>query len=241
MIVSLVRRRAECCERPRAVGERAARRRRARGQTRALATATVVLFVAVGLVLGFDSPLVLAGGGSSAFASNRLVRTVQERTVMCNTPVDAGRHTFQVFFSPAYARSGTPAFLGVASRRYTMIGVVARKLQAPPTTSGGFIWPALPSTNAGVSVTRGHCAQTNAHVPLARSGLPGPPVRYDHYHHCILDGRLLIRARAVRDGNGFRAELAVRIARTRRPIAFATIARDGTGGVYISNRCTLTS
>lgn len=216
-------------------------RRRARRQARALATSTVVLLVAVGLLLGFDRPLVRPGGASPAFAGNALVRTVHDTTVVCTTPVVAGRHAFDVFFSPAYARSRTPAFFGVASGRHAMIGVVARRLEAPPTTSGSWIWPALPSTNAGISLKRGGCGRTNAHVPLARSRLPGPPIRYDHYHHCILNGRLLIRARVVRDGTGFRAALAVRIERTRQPIAFATIARDETGGVYISNRCTLTS
>jgi hypothetical protein len=199
-----------------------------------------VLFAVVGLALRFDSPFVRAGA-ASALAGNAAARAVNDTTVICSSPVVAGAHAFDVLFSPAFARSGTPAFLGVASGRYAMVGVVARKLDAPPTTSGGFIWPALPSTNAGISVSRGHCARTSAHVPLARSGLPGPPVRFDHYHHCILGGRLLIRARSVRDSDGFRAALAVRIARTRRPIAFGTIARDGSGGVYINPRCTLTS
>jgi hypothetical protein len=126
-----------------------------------------------------------------------------------------------------------------------MVGVVARNLLArgqlePPLVSGR-LWPALPSARAGISVEQGHCSRTKVRVPLARSGLPGPPVRYDHVHHCILNGRVFVRARAVSDGRGFSATVAVRIGRSREPIAFARIARDGTGAVYATSRCELRS
>jgi hypothetical protein len=213
--------------RRRAEEEQAAGGRRARRQARALALAAAVLLVAVALLLGFGSPFVRAGGGSAAFASSGLVRTVQDTTVVCTTRTVSGAHAFDVQFSP---KALLPAFLTVGSDTYAMVGVVSAKMKT-------LVWPALPSYQQGVGVSRAHCRRTTERIPLARGALPGPAVRYNNQQHCILDGRVLIRARAVWDAGRFTGSLAVRLAGTRRPIAYGWIAPNGTGGLFISNRC----
>jgi hypothetical protein len=64
------------------------------------------------------------------------------------------------------------------------------------------------------------------------------PVGYEQFPDCLLRGRVLVRARAVLDGRRVtRAELAVRMERTRLPIAYTRINRDGSGAFYVSPHC----
>jgi hypothetical protein len=202
--------------------------RRARRQARALALAAAALLVAVGLLLGFGSPFVHAGS-SDALASGGLVETIQDTTVSCVSSTGSGAHAFDVFFWP---KQTTPAFLGVAGPgSYSMVSVVSSKI-------GVGLLPTLASYNRGVGVSRRHCRRISARVPLSRGSLPGPPTRYGAEGHCILDGRVIVRARAIWDGRGFSGMIAVRLA-SGPQVGFAWIRRDGTGGLYISNRCEL--
>ena len=82
------------------------------------------------------------------------------------------------------------------------------------------------------------CTRTRANVPLARTGLPGPPVRFQSDVACALAGRILVRARVVSEaGRVTRAELAVRTEKSGAPVAYARIDRDGDGVFYSSPRC----
>lgn len=82
------------------------------------------------------------------------------------------------------------------------------------------------------------CFTSRRSVPLSSAGLPCPPVRWEQTMKCRVDGGVLVWVRAVVQSSGAwlrvnplyrgwgvvtRASLAVRNARTGRPLAFITI------------------
>jgi hypothetical protein len=83
------------------------------------------------------------------------------------------------------------------------------------------------------------CFTSRQSVPLSSTGLPGPPVRWEQMLKCRVQGGVLVRVHAVVQAGGAwlrvnpryrgargvvtRASLAVRSARTRKPLAFVTV------------------
>jgi hypothetical protein len=212
--------------RERAHEQEAAASRRARMWKVGMMAVTTSSFAATGLLLALGSPFVQrAAAGDAGLAISELVSTIQDTTVVCETTTQAGARVTTVGFAPR--RDGPtaklPAILSVSSSTWGLVGVNAATID--------------PNNKIGIYVSPEHCKRTNARVPLARSGLPGPPIRWATGQRCIGTGRVLVRARAVWDRGGFVGYLAVRGSRTRKPIAFGAIRRDGTGSLYSSGAC----
>jgi hypothetical protein len=97
------------------------------------------------------------------------------------------------------------------------------------------------------------CTATRNTVPLSSRGLPGPPIEFNQEAECLLRGRVLVRVRAVLNapaswrpaGDGYagaranvvEAALAVRSARTRKPLAFIQLRAQGKTRSWISPGC----
>jgi hypothetical protein len=105
----------------------------------------------------------------------------------------------------------------------------------------------------GVYASTRRCVTVRASVPLSPRGIAGPPVAYATEDECAVRGRVLVRVRAVPQSpapwrrqdrqfvgarrNVVEAAIAVRNARTRRPIAFMELGRSGTTKLWSSRAC----
>lgn len=101
------------------------------------------------------------------------------------------------------------------------------------------------------------CTALRAAVPLASTGLPGPPVAFRSDAECTVRGSVVVHVRAVlaagaawgrlrgpvgaafvgARGRVVEAELAVRDQATGRPLAFAKLGRAGRSQLWSSPRC----
>jgi hypothetical protein len=118
-----------------------------------------------------------------------------------------------------------------------------------PIVGGAF--PTQPGVFARVGSPG--CFTSRRSVPLTSKGLPGPPVQWEQTLKCSIRGGVLVRVRAVVQSDGawlpvnrlYRgargtvtaASLAVRSARTGRPLAFVTIDRRSKLRVWSAPVC----
>jgi hypothetical protein len=198
----------------------------AKVRMRVLGGVTVASLLAAVVLLAVGSPFVGRVEGDSAFAGNRLLRTVQDSTVVCTVPELHGKSGFFLSYSPNFTGPNTyPASLGVLTGN------------ANHSTAVAFILSATyQNQQKGLFVDQKRCRQVSTFVPLSHAGLPGPPDRL-HGFTCLARGQLLIRARAVWNRRGFAASIAVRSYVTRKPVAFGFINHSGFGGLYTSRGC----
>jgi hypothetical protein len=106
----------------------------------------------------------------------------------------------------------------------------------------------------GVYASIRRCAPSRVRVPLSANGLPGGAVRWAKHATCLGRGRVIVRVQATLEagslwqplisassdgaqGTVVRAKLAVRSERTRKPLAYIELARDGTTQAWISPGC----
>ena len=141
----------------------------------------------------------------------------------------------------------SPGFIGVASggrgAANELVSVRARGWQR-------FRSPYSPG---GAYVSSRHCARSRNSVPLSAAGLPGPAVEWGTEVTCLGRGLLLVRVRAVLQpgsswqpqsnsfegarGNVVAATIAVRSARTGKPIAYLELDRDSKTKLRYSASC----
>jgi len=115
----------------------------------------------------------------------------------------------------------------------------------------GAAYPTQPGVFARVGSPG--CVASKRSVPLASSGLPGPPVQWGQMLKCKPAGGVVVRVRATVQSSGAwlrvsrlyrgspgvvtEARLAVRNARTGRPLAFVTIDRESRLRVWSAPTC----
>ena len=190
---------------------------------RVLGRVTVASLLAAIVLLVVGSALVGRVEGDSAFAGDRLVRTVQDLTVVCTVRELRGMSGFLLSYTPNFTGPSTyPASLSMLSGKTGLAWILSATFE---------------NQEKGVFVDRKRCRDTSTFVPLSHAGLPGPPDQL-HTFTCIARGRLLIRARAVWDRRGFAAaSIAVRSYATRKLVAFGFVNHSGFGGLYTSRGC----
>lgn len=99
-------------------------------------------------------------------------------------------------------------------------------------------------TERGAYIDRKHCRSTSIRVPLTPKGLPGPPAVTNTDAACPTPGRVLVHIRYEylpgRHAKGYvggrlrSASLAVRLYKTKRPLAFAKLTANGTKSQFFS-------
>jgi hypothetical protein len=115
----------------------------------------------------------------------------------------------------------------------------------------GSTYPTQPGVYAKVGSPG--CVASRRSFPLTSVGLPGPPVQWGQTLECKVKGSVLVRVRANVQSNGAwlrvsptyrgspgavaQASLAVRNARTGRPLEFVTIDRQSTLRVWSAPSC----
>ena len=214
------------------------------------AAATAVLFAGSGVGLGHGSAL-------QSRANDREAQPVREidRTFRC-TPLalDTGLRVIDVDAVPIGAierynpfQHPSPGFIGVASGnwepRSELVSVRARS------------WQRFLETHSaqGVYASSRSCVVSRISVPLSASGLAGPPIRWAKRTKCLVHESALVRVHAVlqspaswqRAGasyvgarrNVVEAALAVRGARTGKPIAYVELDRSRKTRVWLSSVC----
>ena len=165
---------------------------------------------------------------------------VRELDLTASPPLDDRLRNFHV-----------PASIGVSSARVVATSVSDRSnrvfVRARPFPMSGRTLP------AGVFANTQSCSATRSSIPLSSRGLPGPPLEYQQDAECGIRGRVLVRVRAVLNraaswrpaGDGYagaranvaEAALAVRSARTRKPLAFLQLRAQGKTRSWISPGC----
>jgi hypothetical protein len=186
------------------------------------------------------------GTGATAAPSARVV----DRTFLCKTqygsveivasPHGANELEGARFISSGYGRvswgaSGDPGSDLVA-------------VALPGLRNGNTRFP------AAVYASARRCSASRESVPLTRKSLPGPPTPVRGEADCNVPARVLVRVRAVLArtaswrrlgvvyvgtlGPVVQAELAVRDAKTRRPLAFITLNHNGDTKLWSSPDCT---
>jgi hypothetical protein len=150
---------------------------------------------------------------------------------------------FRNFTAPAFIGSSSGRVLaGQVSDRANLVFVRARQFDVSGRT--------LPP---GVYANLQSCARNRAVAALSSRGLPGPPVRFEQNAECALRGRVLVRVRArlqtsaswrpFQDGyagaqaNVREAKLAVRNARTRKPLAYIELLPTGKTRFWAAGAC----
>ena len=106
--------------------------------------------------------------------------------------------------------------------------------------------------NAGVYANRLRCSATRTRVPLSRTGLAGPPVQWYKQVSCVVPGPVLVHVRATLAGPAAwersgafdgaerpvtEAEVAVRAASTRKPIAYMELTGGKKTKIWYSGGC----
>jgi hypothetical protein len=188
----------------------------------------------------------------------RATTRVIDRTLVCALVAPPGEaHDLDVLATPPvdddFRNFHVPAFIGAGSGRViatpvtdrsNRVFVRARPFPLPHTTR------TLP---AGVFASTRSCTATRNSVPLSARGLPGAPVEFEQEAECRLRGRILVRVRAVLHApaawrpvasgyagaraNVVEAALAVRSARTRKPLAFMQLRPQGKTRFWASPGC----
>jgi hypothetical protein len=150
---------------------------------------------------------------------------------------------FRDFTAPALIGAGSGRVLaGQVSDRANLVFVRARPHDVP-----GRVLP------PGVYANLQTCARSRTAVPLSPRGLTGPPVEFEKNAECALRGRVLVRVRArLQTSAGWRpfqdgyagaqanvrdAKLAVRNARTRKPLAYIELVPAGKTRFWASGAC----
>jgi len=189
-------------------------------------------------------------------AGARATSRVIDRTLVCTLAAPLGdvRELDVLAMPPLEDRVRNfhvPAFIGVSSARViatsvsdrsNRVFVRARSFSVPPRT--------LP---AGVFANTRSCSATRSSVPLSSRGLPRPPLEYQQDAECGVRGRVVVRVRAVLHtpvgwrpvGEGYagaranvvEAALAVRSARTGKPLAFMQLRPTGKTRSWVSRGC----
>jgi hypothetical protein len=196
-----------------------------------------------GAVLVFSTVL---GAGAKAAPSARVV----DRTFLCKTqygsveivasPHGANELEGARFISSGYGRVSS----GASSDPGSDLVAVA----LPGLRNGAARFP------AAVYASSRRCSASRASLPLTRKSLPGPATPVRGEADCSVPGRVLVRVRAVLArtavwqrlgveyvgtlGPIVQAELAVRDAKTRRPLAFITLNHDGDTKLWSLPDCT---
>ena len=187
---------------------------------------------------------------STPAAASRIV----DRTIVC-TPARtySGSRTFDLFATPQQppapgATEPYPAFAEITTNlpgRHRDLLVVNSRLR-PDALPG--VGPRV----AGVFLNTTRCWPSRAQLSLTRRGLPGPPIAWRKEADCELRGRIVVRVRATLDAPEIwrrldpafvgaqrrvaSAAVAVRDARTRKPVAFLRLER-GSIRLWLSPRC----
>jgi predicted aconitase with swiveling domain len=111
------------------------------------------------------------------------------------------------------------------------------------STGGTFPFVSI-DTDRGAYIDARHCRSTSIRVPLTPKGLPGPPAVTNTDAACPTPGRVLVRiryeylpgphAKGYVGGRLRSASLAVRLYKTKRPLAFAKLTLNGTRSQFFS-------
>ena len=211
-----------------------------------------VLAVVVGLVAIAIGGHVGLDAQASAIQDSRSV----DRTFRCtpvalaarlrDVDVDAIPKGAREKYNPGQPRS--PGFIGIGTGSYAaaseLVAVRARRWWRFETGQGP----------EGVWVARRRCAESPATVALSPRGLPPPSIRWAEHGTCLVRGGILVRVRATLErptswasdqeganvgawGNVQTAALAVRSARTGRPVAYVELDRAGRTRLWFSADC----
>lgn len=186
-----------------------------------------------------------------AVAGGAGTTTIFDRSYTCAIP-------------PEYP-GGPPTITVSVSPRRTLFDDVRGAGGGAGISRGGYGGDALFSINTGpwdsrqpngfVLLNPRVCTARRRPLPLSRRGLSGPPVLFEQYLECPVTRRIAFRVRApldrtprfrVSDGNRIatvnfsEATFVVALERAGaapRPVAFATIASNGTTRFFSSPRC----
>jgi hypothetical protein len=180
---------------------------------------------------------------------------VVDRTFACTLVAPLGTtRDLDLIASPRYVDNfrnfTTPAFIGSSSGR-VLAGQVSDRanlvfVRARPSSVPGRALP--PGVYANVQ----SCSRSRTAVALTPSGLPGP-IEFEQDAECALRGQVLVRVRArLQTSAGWRpfqdgytgaqanvrdAKLAVRNARTRKPLAYIELTPAGKTRFWASGAC----
>jgi hypothetical protein len=204
----------------------------------------LLVIVGAGAALGISATL---GFGGTAAPLARVV----DRTFVCSAPygdveIVASPHGATEVAGARFTSSGYGRVTwGPSGDALTDLVAVAR----PGLRNGRTRFP------AAVYASARRCAASRASVPLTGKKLPGPPTALLDEVDCVA-ARVLVRVRAVltrtvswrrlgSSGGAYvgaqgplaQAELAVRDARTRRPLAFIILSRTGNTKFWVSPDC----
>ncbi|HVM16589.1 MAG TPA: hypothetical protein VM290_03315 [Gaiellaceae bacterium] len=221
-------------------GERAARRRR---RPLALAAAATIVLAASLVALAADR-------GDRTPAGTATARIV-DRTFACRTqsrmPMKVRSFPAGKVIQSATSTTIAPTWFAVGAGPFGgpwpfAVVRVARFARAPE-------WGGPPAAGAFVDPRR--CVPTRRTIPLARTGLPGPPYEYDKVANCAGATRVYVRMRAVlaaparwsrltSDYTGARggvSEAAIAVRDDRgSPLAFMQL-RGTTSRLWLAGRC----
>jgi hypothetical protein len=177
---------------------------------------------------------------------------VVDRTFSCATEgtgnglrdLDVHSHPHTVY--PGVVDEVIPSFLGVSSGTNTLdsdlVAVRAGQLKG----ISGRVRP------AGVYAHATRCRAARVRVPLSAAGLAGRPVPWAKMVDCVVSGRVLVRVRGTlaapdtwaRAGayDGVRravvdAKVAIRAARSKKPIAYLELAGSKKTRLWYSGAC----
>lgn len=202
---------------------------------------------AVVMLIGSSASLL---GWSPAGTGSTVTTRVVDRTLLCSTVVDPlGRRILAITVSPKSASTTRAALtlLAVGKTRSEVLVSVH-----PLYTLG-----------PGVAIRSGLCRPTRTRVPLSATALPGTPTRFSTSDRCSVSRQILLRVRATltswkgwarvpsnpqepgkRDlefarGSPVGMSLAVRTSPAQKPVAFASIDREGRSQLFLASspRC----
>lgn len=199
-------------------------------------------------VTGAGAVLVLStvlGAGATAAPSALVDRTFLCKTQYGSVEIVASPHGANELEGARFISSGYGRVSWGAS---SDPGADLVAVALPGLRNGGTRFP------AAVYASARRCSASRASVSLTRKSLPGPPTPVRGEADCTVSAGVLVRARAVlaRTANWRRlgvvyvgtlgpvvqAELAVRDAKTRRPLAFITLNHNGDTKLWSSPDCT---
>jgi hypothetical protein len=114
-------------------------------------------------------------------------------------------------------------------------------------------WQRFAVSSAPGVYAQASCRPARGSLPLGPKGLAGPPTRWRDSVSCTLSGRVLVRVRAVLNTpaswqrvnqthfgaarNVAEAKVAVRVEKTRRPLALLELDSEGQTKLWTSSGC----
>ena len=199
----------------------------------------VKLLGALALVVG---ALAAANGTSARPASSAIA--VVDKTMLCTRVPPWGVNVWAANPDDPVYFKGYLAVTSGTDQNHPLLYVRQRAIDG-----GGY--PTEPGVFARVGSPG--CVGSRRSVPLASTGLPGPPVQWGQMLKCKPAGGVLVRVRATVQSSGAwlrvnrlyrgspgvvtEARLAVRNARTGRPLAYVTIDRQSRLRVWSAPSC----